>query len=145
MKLRPPRLRSVFTTCVMIFLYAPIVTVIVYSVNKDPLLIHWEGFTTEWYRQAFNDPTVRQDVITTLKVAALSTAISLFIAVTAALWARGQEPEDAQLVTAKTASKSKGRDVFVYFDNDKKVLSPVNAQGLMKRVDKLLGTTRREN
>ena len=62
-----------------------------------------------------------------------------------AAWARGQEPEDAQLVTAKTASKSKGRDVFVYFDNDKKVLSPVNAQGLMKRVDKLLGTTRREN
>jgi len=88
MRRRPPRVRSIFTSFVMIFLYAPIVTVIVYSVNKDPLLIHWEGFTTKWYRQAFNDPTVRQDVVTSLKVAALSTAISLTIAVTAALWAR---------------------------------------------------------
>ena len=55
-------------------------------------------------------------------------------------WARGKEPEDAERVTEKTSSKSKGRDVFVYFDNDKKVLSPVNAQDLVKRVDKLLGT-----
>jgi uncharacterized protein YecE (DUF72 family) len=57
-----------------------------------------------------------------------------------AMWARGKEPEDAERVIAKPASKSKARDVFVYFDNDKKVLSPANAQELMKRVDKLLGT-----
>jgi len=62
-----------------------------------------------------------------------------------AAWARGQEPEHAERVMPKTGAKSKGRDVFVYFDNDKKVLSPVNAQGLMKRMDKLLATAPRGN
>ena len=55
-------------------------------------------------------------------------------------WARGKEPEDAERVIGKPVTKSTARDVFVYFDNDKKVLSPVNAQELMKRIDKLLGS-----
>jgi len=56
-----------------------------------------------------------------------------------ARWARGKEPDDAERVTAAANGKSKARDVFVYFDIDKKVLSPANAQEMMKRVDKLLG------
>lgn len=55
-----------------------------------------------------------------------------------AAWAKGKEPEEAERVIAKAAAKSVARDVYVYFDIDKKVLSPSNAQGLMKRVEKLL-------
>jgi ABC-type spermidine/putrescine transport system permease subunit II len=79
--------------------------VIVYSVNKDPLLIHWEGFTTHWYVQAFNDPQVRQDVVTTLEVAGLSTVISLFIAVTAALWARRASHRSRRVFDGLTYSR----------------------------------------
>ena len=57
-----------------------------------------------------------------------------------AAWARGNEPEDAERVIDKPGPKRKARDVFVYFDNDKKVLAPVDAQSLAKRVDKLLGS-----
>ena len=57
-----------------------------------------------------------------------------------ATWARGKEPEDAERVSGKTGGKSKSRDVFVYFDIDKKVLSPANAQEMMKRVDDLVKT-----
>lgn len=88
MRLHRPRLSSAITTVVLICLYAPIVTVIIYSVDKDPLLISWRGFTTEWYSQAFHDPQVRRDLLTSLEVALMSTAISLVIAVTAGLWAR---------------------------------------------------------
>jgi ABC-type spermidine/putrescine transport system permease subunit II len=105
MRLRLPRLTSVFTTIVMICLYAPIITVIVYSVNKDPLLIRWKGFTTEWYVQAFNNPTVRQDVLTSIKVAALTTVISLFIAVTGSLWARRASRRSRRLFDALTYSR----------------------------------------
>jgi len=55
-------------------------------------------------------------------------------------WARGKEPENAERVIGKPAAKSRARDVYVYFDNDKKVLSPANARELMKRVDKVLAT-----
>jgi uncharacterized protein YecE (DUF72 family) len=55
-----------------------------------------------------------------------------------AAWAKGKEPEDAERVTGKAARKVSARDVFVYFDNDKKVKSPVDAQALIPRVDKML-------
>ncbi len=66
MRLRVPRFASVVTAIVMVCLYAPIVAVLVYSVNKDPLLIRWRGFTTHWYVQAFNDPQVRADFVTSV-------------------------------------------------------------------------------
>ena len=45
------------TAIVMVCLYAPIVTVIVYSVDKDPLLISWKGFTTQWYVAGLQRPS----------------------------------------------------------------------------------------
>jgi uncharacterized protein YecE (DUF72 family) len=52
-------------------------------------------------------------------------------------WARGDEPVDAERVIKSSSSEKGPRDVFVYFDNDAKVRAPVDAQGLMARVEKL--------
>jgi ABC-type spermidine/putrescine transport system permease subunit II len=105
MNRRLPRLSSAITTVVMICLYAPIVIVVLYSLNKDPLLIHWRGFTTHWYSQAFHDPQVRRDLLTSLEVAALSTAISLVIAICAGLWARSASPRARRIFDAFTYSR----------------------------------------
>ena len=50
-------------------------------------------------------------------------------------WASGLEPKDAEKVIHSPAPSMHGRDVFVYFDNDAKVRSPVDAQSLRKRVE----------
>jgi uncharacterized protein YecE (DUF72 family) len=55
-----------------------------------------------------------------------------------AAWARGGEPSEAERVVERPAPKRRGRDVFVYFDNDAKVRAPVDAQGLGRRVSELL-------
>jgi uncharacterized protein YecE (DUF72 family) len=67
-------------------------------------------------------------------------------------WAAGGEAEGehASEIPASSVSSShvreagrgapEGRDVFVYFDNDAKVRAPVDAQGLMERVRRLLPT-----
>lgn len=47
-------------------------------------------------------------------------------------WARGEEPEDAERVGSK--ARSRKRDVFVFFDNDKKVRAPANAMELIRRL-----------
>ena len=52
-------------------------------------------------------------------------------------WAKGGEPEDSERVDGKAAKRK--RDVFVYFDNDKKVRAPFDAKALEDRVDRLLG------
>lgn len=55
-----------------------------------------------------------------------------------AAWTQGGEPKDTKRIIGKAGPKRAARDVFVYFDNDAKVRAPIDAQGLMKRVEKLL-------
>lgn len=47
-------------------------------------------------------------------------------------WSRGEEPADAERVGGK--ARSRKRDVFVFFDNDKKVRAPANAMELIRRL-----------
>jgi uncharacterized protein YecE (DUF72 family) len=47
-------------------------------------------------------------------------------------WARGEEPEDAERTGGK--ARPRKRDVFVFFDNDKKVRAPVNAMEMIRRL-----------
>jgi uncharacterized protein YecE (DUF72 family) len=53
-------------------------------------------------------------------------------------WAEGGGAE-GQHASEKPAAKLGTRDVYVYFDNDAKVRAPVDAQGLMERVKRLIG------
>jgi uncharacterized protein YecE (DUF72 family) len=52
-----------------------------------------------------------------------------------AAWASGSEPDDAEKIVKAAAPPLNGRDVFIYFDNDAKVRSPVDAQSLRKLVE----------
>ncbi|AYG69199.1 MULTISPECIES: DUF72 domain-containing protein [unclassified Rhizobium] len=49
-------------------------------------------------------------------------------------WAHGLEPADAKRVLKPLKSSGKGRDVYVYFDNDVKVRAPVDARRLAERL-----------
>jgi uncharacterized protein YecE (DUF72 family) len=55
-----------------------------------------------------------------------------------AAWAAGREHKDAQRVMDKPAPRRATRDVFVYFDNDKKVRAPFDAHNLIVKVDRRL-------
>jgi uncharacterized protein YecE (DUF72 family) len=48
------------------------------------------------------------------------------------VWASGEEPADAERVGGK--ARPRKRDVFVFFDNDKKVRAPANAMELIRRL-----------
>jgi uncharacterized protein YecE (DUF72 family) len=45
-------------------------------------------------------------------------------------WREGREPDDARIVAPRTADAPRGRDVYVYFDNDAKVRAPFDALAL---------------
>ncbi|MEA2776452.1 MAG: hypothetical protein QOF90_1858 [Acetobacteraceae bacterium] len=47
-------------------------------------------------------------------------------------WAGGGEPDDAERVGGR--ARSRKRDVFVFFDNDRKVRAPANAMELIRRL-----------
>ncbi len=84
---RPSGLAAV-SLVVLGLLYAPLAVVIVNALNRDELLVSWGGFTTRWFGEALDDERVRSALLTSVQVALLSTALSLVLAVSAALWAR---------------------------------------------------------
>jgi uncharacterized protein YecE (DUF72 family) len=49
-------------------------------------------------------------------------------------WVRGEDLADAERVLKPTKPRTKGRDVFVYFDNDVKVRAPADAAALTERL-----------
>ena len=82
---------------VLLLLWTPLVIVAINALNKNELLVGWSGATFQWFRDAFNDPEVRDGLRLTLIVGALSTAISVPLAVTGALWWRGASTRGRRL------------------------------------------------
>ena len=80
-----PWLLYAFAAAVYLFLYAPIIHVVVNSFNADQSLIGWGGFTLDWYRRIWAHPAVlegtRNSLIIGLSVTALSVAIGTSAAV----------------------------------------------------------------
>lgn len=72
--------KSVMYACLIyIFLYLPIVIVIIYSFNTSEMNIKFEGFTLSWYVRMFDNIELMEALKTTLIVAIASTALSVFI------------------------------------------------------------------
>jgi len=83
-----PSLPGAWTVAVLVFLYAPILVVLINAFNANATLAGWDGFTLEWFDAAFSNQETVTAFWTSLKIAAISTLLSLVLAVSAALWAR---------------------------------------------------------
>ena len=78
-------LERLYTIIVFIFLYAPIVVMIIFSFNDSKLRGRWVGFTTDWYKELFSNPEIISAVRTTLIVAVVATIIATIIGTLSAI------------------------------------------------------------
>ena len=70
---------------VYVFLFAPIVLLVLFSFNANRYgTFPFTGWTTDWYGQVFGDYQIKDALATTLKVAAEVTAISTVVGIAAA-------------------------------------------------------------
>ena len=78
-------LSKIYTALIFIFLYAPIVVMMVFSFNDSKLRGKWVGFTTNWYVELFQNPEIIAAVRTTLIVGVISTIIATAIGTISAI------------------------------------------------------------
>ena len=78
-------LEKFYTILVFIFLYAPIIVMIIFSFNDSKLRGRWVGFTSNWYKELFSNPEIISAVKTTLIVAVVATVIATFIGTLSAI------------------------------------------------------------
>jgi spermidine/putrescine transport system permease protein len=75
-------------TAVLVFLYSPLVVLMIFSFNNSKRNVVWRGFTTKYYEKALNNDTLVEALVNSLTIAAFATVISLVIGAMAAvmLW-----------------------------------------------------------
>jgi spermidine/putrescine transport system permease protein len=76
---------SVFSVGVYLFLYIPIIILVVFSFTQDGFGVRWTGFTLEWYERLFANERLMRATLNTLLVALTSTVISTVLGTLLAL------------------------------------------------------------
>ncbi|MCD8084025.1 MAG: ABC transporter permease [Clostridiales bacterium] len=74
-----------YLAIIMIFLYAPIATMIVLSFNSSKSRNQWGGFTWSWYTQMFASRNIMDALHNTLLIAFLSALIATLIGTAASI------------------------------------------------------------
>ena len=80
------RALGVFFGLLVVFLYAPLVTLLVFSFNDNNLPVFpLRGFTTRAYEQFASNPELKASLLTSAKVAAMSSAVAVALGMVAAI------------------------------------------------------------
>ena len=79
------KLQNLYLLLIVIFLYAPIMTLMVLSFNSSRTRAKWGGFTGKWYVSLFQDEAIMSTLYNTLIIALLSALIATVIGTLASL------------------------------------------------------------
>ncbi len=69
----------IFGVLVLVFLFLPIVVILVYSFNSGRLLGAWEGFGFGAYEAAFRAPEILNSVLVSLRASAVATLLATLL------------------------------------------------------------------
>lgn len=82
-------LSKIYTALIFIFLYAPIIVLIVFSFNSTKSRSVWKGFSLRWYENLFNDETILEALWVSIEVAVIAAVLATIIGTAAAVGLKG--------------------------------------------------------
>jgi spermidine/putrescine transport system permease protein len=74
-----------WSALVYLFLYAPIVVVIIYAFNGGRQVLNWEGFSTKWFGEALADPTITEPLKNSLLIGVANALVACVLGTALAL------------------------------------------------------------
>ena len=92
-----PRFLKLFTAGVYVFLFAPILVVILFSFNSIKSLVSFQGFSLTWYEAFLDNPELRGSLFMSLQIALITmlaatvigTALAIGLVRSRTRWAPG--------------------------------------------------------
>lgn len=78
-------IKQLYLTLIFVFLYAPIVVLIIFSFNNSKSRGQWDGFTLKWYIELLSDRQILKALYYTITIAVLSSVIATVVGTAAAL------------------------------------------------------------
>ena len=83
---------------IVLFLYAPILVLMVLSFNSSRSRVVWGGFTFKWYQSLFENEQIMEALLTTLIIAFAAAIIATIIGVTAAVGMNAMQQKSYKLM-----------------------------------------------
>jgi spermidine/putrescine transport system permease protein len=74
-----------FTAAILVFLYAPLLILVIYSVNASRMVTIWQGFSLQWFVEIAHNGDIRAAALNSLVIAVVATIAATLIAIAAAL------------------------------------------------------------
>jgi len=91
--------KGIYLALILLFLYAPIVVMIVLSFNGSRTRAKWGGFSLKWYQELFtNSPEIMEALRLTISIAVLATVISVVLGTLAAIGIHYMKKRPASLL-----------------------------------------------
>ncbi|MCX5339224.1 ABC transporter permease [Streptomyces atratus] len=69
----------------LVFLYLPLLVVVAYAFNSNPIATIWESFTIDWFGRVVANDDIRQATSTSMRIAVVATLTSVVLAAGAAV------------------------------------------------------------
>jgi len=76
---------KMYLTLMILFLYLPILYVMLFSFNSERSLTDFQGFSLQWYVKMFNDRTIMEAIYYTVVIAVIATIVSTIVGTIAAI------------------------------------------------------------
>ena len=72
---------NILIALVYMFLYLPILILLIFSFNSSANQFGWEGFSLKWYELLFKDQQLWQAFINSITVSTISTLLSILMGI----------------------------------------------------------------
>lgn len=83
--IRVPQSIGISGLLVMMFLYLPVMVLIVLSFNASTMGVAWKGFSLQWYEKLLADRSMIDATVNSVMIASISTVFSLLLGIGAAI------------------------------------------------------------
>jgi ABC-type spermidine/putrescine transport system permease subunit II len=71
-----PRFLTIFTALVFVYLFAPILVVVLFSFNSKRSTQIFGSFSLTWYQQLMNDPSMKDSISSSIEIAFVTMVVS---------------------------------------------------------------------
>lgn len=78
-------IKRFYLLIIFLFLYTPIITLMVFSFNNSKTMGKWSGFTLKWYEQLFNNQRLMSALYYTILIALLASVIATIVGTISAI------------------------------------------------------------
>ncbi len=92
--------KNIYAFLIYLFLYLPILLLIIFSFNDSRYSGKWNGFTLDWYTQLFADSSILESLYTTLIVAVIAAVVSTIIGTVSAIALHNMKAKAKSVVTS---------------------------------------------